>query len=316
MQDARARIGKFDEVEEFVSALRTLEASVVALPAEGFGASVATIRLDELAVEVVRTRPVLLMAATAEERSGCLVTLDGAQGTRWNGLAVGYEDVAVLAPGSTLAADCRDDCAYAFVSADPAHPSGAAALGVEDEPPPRRGAVRVARANASAHRNFAAIVRHLEEIATSGPSLLVQHEPRRALRDELASAARGLLFPCNPAPARRRATTRHLVVRRAEEHLCACPSRPIYTDELCEALGVSASALHEAFHATFGVSPHRYLKMRRLGMVRAMLLAHDAPWRSVKAVALSHGFWHLGQFSHDYRANYGESPSDTLARAR
>jgi AraC family ethanolamine operon transcriptional activator len=36
----------------------------------------------------------------------------------------------------------------------------------------------------------------------------------------------------------------------------------------------------------------------------------------VKAVALSHGFWHLGQFAHDYRVSFGESPSETLARAQ
>jgi AraC family transcriptional regulator, ethanolamine operon transcriptional activator len=36
----------------------------------------------------------------------------------------------------------------------------------------------------------------------------------------------------------------------------------------------------------------------------------------VKAVALSHGFWHLGQFAHDYRVAFGEAPSETLARAR
>jgi hypothetical protein len=34
----------------------------------------------------------------------------------------------------------------------------------------------------------------------------------------------------------------------------------------------------------------------------------------VKSIALSHGFWHLGQFAHDYRATFGEAPSETLAR--
>jgi AraC family ethanolamine operon transcriptional activator len=65
-----------------------------------------------------------------------------------------------------------------------------------------------------------------------------------------------------------------------------------------------------------GISPHWHLKMRRMGMVRAMLLSRASPWRSVKAAALSHGFWHLSQFAQDYRAFYGEAPSATLARAR
>jgi AraC-like DNA-binding protein len=77
----------------------------------------------------------------------------------------------------------------------------------------------------------------------------------------------------------------------------------------------SARRLHQAFDATFGISPHRYLKLRRMSMVRAALLSGCGPWRSVKAEALSHGFWHLGQFAQDYRALYGEAPSNTLARA-
>jgi AraC family transcriptional regulator, ethanolamine operon transcriptional activator len=36
----------------------------------------------------------------------------------------------------------------------------------------------------------------------------------------------------------------------------------------------------------------------------------------IKSVALSHGFWHPGQFSHDYRETFGEMLSDTLAQTR
>jgi AraC family ethanolamine operon transcriptional activator len=45
-----------------------------------------------------------------------------------------------------------------------------------------------------------------------------------------------------------------------------------------------------------------------------MLLSPAAPYRSVKAAALSCGFWHLGQFSRDYRLTFGELPSETLVR--
>jgi AraC-like DNA-binding protein len=36
----------------------------------------------------------------------------------------------------------------------------------------------------------------------------------------------------------------------------------------------------------------------------------------VTAVALRWGFGHLGQFAADYRARFGELPSETLRRAR
>ena len=101
----------------------------------------------------------------------------------------------------------------------------------------------------------------------------------------------------------------------ADAYLGEHRDRPIYTEELCNGLAVSASSLAEAFRAMFGVSPHRFLKLRRLSMVRAALLTRESPALLVKSVALSHGFWHLGQFAHDYRATFGKSRSETLARA-
>ena len=51
-------------------------------------------------------------------------------------------------------------------------------------------------------------------------------------------------------------------------------------------------------------------------MVRSLLRSREGPAPLVKSVALAHGFWHLGLFANDYRAMYGEMPSETLARIR
>jgi AraC family ethanolamine operon transcriptional activator len=138
------------------------------------------------------------------------------------------------------------------------------------------------------------------------------------LRASILEAADAILASSKPAERRaaRSPRARQRLVHAADDYLRANPARPVYTEELCTALGASATGLHHAFQLTFGMSPHRYLKLRRMGMVRAMLLSRSGPWHSVKAAALSHGFWHLGQFAHDYRDVYGELPSETLARAR
>jgi AraC family ethanolamine operon transcriptional activator len=60
------------------------------------------------------------------------------------------------------------------------------------------------------------------------------------------------------------------------------------------------------------VSPAYYFKARRLNGVRAELRDGDPASTSVQAVALRWGFWHLGQFSVDYRRHFGELPSVTL----
>jgi AraC family ethanolamine operon transcriptional activator len=108
----------------------------------------------------------------------------------------------------------------------------------------------------------------------------------------------------------------HRVVRAADEFLRAEPDRPIQREELCTALGVSLRKLHDAFVGTTGMSPQHYLKLRRLVMVRRALRAPSDNPPLVKSAALSNGFWHLGHFARDYRALFGETPSETAGRDR
>ena len=69
--------------------------------------------------------------------------------------------------------------------------------------------------------------------------------------------------------------------------------------------------MHDAVLRFTGMSLHRYLRLRRLWLVRRRLIAGV---ESIKAVALAHGFWHLGDFAQSYRNQFGETPSQTLAR--
>jgi AraC-like DNA-binding protein len=102
----------------------------------------------------------------------------------------------------------------------------------------------------------------------------------------------------------------------AEGFLRDSPPRPIYINDLCQVLGVSYRKLYQAFMLTRGESPSLYLKRRRLVMTRQVLSNAGSEPLLVKTVALNHGFWHLGNFSQDYRKLFGETPSETLAFAR
>ncbi|MBC9876116.1 helix-turn-helix transcriptional regulator [Bradyrhizobium sp. INPA01-394B] len=90
-------------------------------------------------------------------------------------------------------------------------------------------------------------------------------------------------------------------------------AQPIYSDEIARKLGLSVRTLHEVVRRYRGMSLHRYLRLRRLWLVRRRLLAGAD---SVKAVALAFGFWHLSDFSRSYRDRFGETPSETLERGR
>lgn len=90
-------------------------------------------------------------------------------------------------------------------------------------------------------------------------------------------------------------------------------SQPIYSEEIARKLNLSVRTMHDVVRRYRGMSLHRFLRLRRLWLVRRRLLAGAD---SVKAVALAYGFWHLSDFSRSYRDQFGETPSETLDRGR
>jgi AraC-like DNA-binding protein len=84
---------------------------------------------------------------------------------------------------------------------------------------------------------------------------------------------------------------------------------------LASVLGLSSRTLHRVVRREFGVSPMRLLRGVRLDQARAEL---ERPIReaSVTSVAYDCGFNHLGRFSQEYARRFGETPSQTLRRAR
>jgi len=96
------------------------------------------------------------------------------------------------------------------------------------------------------------------------------------------------------------------------QRLCA----PISLRDLAQAAGLSPRSLNTLCHRHHGLSPMIMLRNHRLDEVRRALM--KAPGRAqvnVTAIALDHGFGHLGRFSAYYRQRFGELPRETAARA-
>jgi AraC-like DNA-binding protein len=88
----------------------------------------------------------------------------------------------------------------------------------------------------------------------------------------------------------------------------------IRMQDLCAFTGVGLRTLQRCFLSHFQVSPIAYIKARRLNAARRDLVDADPSSHTVTWIATENGFSHLGRFSVDYRAHFGESPSETLAR--
>jgi AraC family ethanolamine operon transcriptional activator len=105
---------------------------------------------------------------------------------------------------------------------------------------------------------------------------------------------------------------RRRVARAAEEVLRARMDDPPSVRELCELLSVPERSLHHAFQEAFGMAPKAYLRALRLSAAHRRLRRGSGP---VTAVAADLGLFHFGRFAQEYRAMFGEPPSETLRRA-
>ncbi|ASP37528.1 AraC family transcriptional regulator [Bacterioplanes sanyensis] len=108
---------------------------------------------------------------------------------------------------------------------------------------------------------------------------------------------------------------RRAVVERIQAYVEAHPHAPITITELCQLTHVSRRTLQYSFEAVLNMSPQRYVRITRLnGVRRQLLLASADEGLLISRVAAEWGFWHAGQFGHDYKQLFGERPSDTLQR--
>ena len=85
--------------------------------------------------------------------------------------------------------------------------------------------------------------------------------------------------------------------------------------ELCATIGVAERTLRACCTEFLGLSPTRYILLRRLNMARSALRRADPSTASVAEIARSFQFSELGRFAVTYRRIFGEMPSVTLRKA-
>ena len=152
------------------------------------------------------------------------------------------------------------------------------------------------------------------ELAATVPDLLAHPKVAKAMEQELVRAMVACI--ADPAAGERGSSDRHctMVMRRFEQVLQANMDQPLYVAELCAQLGVPDRTLRAQCREHLGMSPHRYLWLRRMHMARRALASADATAKGVTEIALDYGFWELGRFAVAYRKLFGELPSVTLRR--
>jgi AraC-like DNA-binding protein len=173
---------------------------------------------------------------------------------------------------------------------------------------------RVLRPTRSETLRFRSLFRHACHLADIGRNLIGRPEVARALEQEMLHAVIHCLAADNADDI---AKTRHrhaAVMERFEEVLTKNIDWKLNMQALCAEVGVAERTLRMCCAEVLGISPTRYLLLRRLNRARAALRRADPSTATVAEVARNNQFLEFGRFAVTYRSIFGESPSTTLQR--
>jgi AraC-like DNA-binding protein len=153
------------------------------------------------------------------------------------------------------------------------------------------------------------------QLAEDAPAVLAQPEAAWSLEQALIEALVACLASGEVHEDTAALRQHKAIMRRfhdaTEQHL----DQPLYSPELCAEIGVSERTLRVCCQEHLGMSPKRYLLMRRMHMARRALRESGPTETTVTEIATRYGFWQLGRFAGEYKALFGESPSAILARS-
>lgn len=233
---------------------------------------------------------------------------------RWQGKALGLDHVTAIGQGHTLELSTPKNFAALCVSVP------VSVFAPMDENLPEGGLSGALQGLRSSHvfsPKLAATLRHRLGQAlmtmTYQPMQLALIEARNQLLsevvglvDEYVNEALAVCAETSPAKAVR-------VVARARDYIEAHRDSPITVLDLCKQTYTSRRTLQYCFEQVIGLSPAAYLKVLRLNGLRRDLI-QQVGRTTIGDLAARWGFWHLSQFSLDYKRLFGELPSETVRR--
>jgi len=152
------------------------------------------------------------------------------------------------------------------------------------------------------------------QLAEAAPEVLAGAEVARALEETLTRVMIQCLSEGQGIEVGSAYWRHATVMRRLENFLEANLDRTLHLTDLCAAAAVSDRTLRILSHEHLGMSPTRYLWLRRMHLARQALRMADPTTATVTEIATRYAFWELGRFAVAYRSLFGETPSATLRR--
>jgi AraC-like DNA-binding protein len=151
-------------------------------------------------------------------------------------------------------------------------------------------------------------------LAEDAPEIIAHPEAARGLEQALIEAMVGCLGAGDIREDKSAQRQHAIIMRRFRRAVEEDPEQALYIGELCAEVGASNRTLRTCCQEHLGMSPTRYLWLRRMNLARRALRVADPATATVTEIATNYGFWELGRFSVAYRSLFGESPSASLSR--
>lgn len=313
--ESRATSMRFRDFDEFTASNGVLDAEFLQLGSGPIESHMLRVSLDRLVLmrgsENVRCAS---RVSGPPDICALVLQLEGASETFWRGREVNERTLLSYRPGDEHVGHTNGGMVWTALFCEPAVLDDTIRRmhGVDTAWSPC--ASTFAESDPAAVEALRAALQQAFLIAEASPHVLESHAARRSIEESILAAAIGAIDPKGDRATLEGPSLSHeRVVRRAEDTIADKLDAPIYVADLCEAAGVSERTLRNAFQSVYGMSPIRFLQLRRLHQVRRAL--RSATVGSVTEAALRYGFGNLGRFAAEYRQLFGESPSLTRRSA-
>ncbi len=302
----KPKIFRFTDIDQFRSSVRGLNVDFTPL-ARKISAEQIILNLGGCDLNVTRSFPRILDAQIAPNCTAVAFMMEDGAPIRFNGMQGHKSTVTIGSDGAVCSAVEPVERRHASIIFTPLV---------------RNCGWPQAKANFNVFETSWSALLRLRELATQILSTAEQFDASvnanaaaSAIRESLLAAIDGAFADVIPTKWASRANSarQFKIFQDIRAVLAGRLGTPVYSEELAQQVGISVRSMHDAILRYRCMSLHRYLRLRRLWLVRQQLLVGAG---SVKATALAFGFWHLGDFSGSYRLQFGESPSETLARSR
>lgn len=300
---------RYADIDHFRESERYARAESIPLAARNLSVLRASLTFPLCSLSLVRTFPRIIKGYELPGRMILVIPMDDVASTRVNGEAAG-SDTLILFKGSASCTvyepEGRLVAILSFRTDLPHHTLGNFGDGYL--------LLRLLRPQLE---QIQGMVRRMLEFAARKPDVVLTPQTLAYLQALIFDALN--LAVCTAEVRsldRRKALVRYKeIIDRIDVTLATQPTSDPTTEKLAGEIGVSVRTLQTAAQSLLGSGIHHYGRLMRLWSVRRQLRT-GAAGLTVKASALANGFRHMGEFSNVYRAAFGESPSETLARSR